>query len=99
MTHPAGEDFMGVGLVADVPKQPPFAEVVAVMQGDRQLHRAEVGREVAAVRVNGLLTGVEVPAGEHSVVLEYWDTLVSKSAMTSAAGVVLALGLLFLRRR
>jgi hypothetical protein len=44
----AGEDLVRVGLVADVPDQAVFRRVEDVVQGDGQLDRAEVGRQVAA---------------------------------------------------
>jgi hypothetical protein len=44
----AGQDLVGVGLVADVPDQPVVRRVEDVMQGDGQFDRAEVGRQVAA---------------------------------------------------
>ena len=45
---PAGEDLVRVGLVADVPDQQVARRVEQVVQGDRQLDRAQVRGEVAA---------------------------------------------------
>ena len=45
---PAGEDLVRIGLVAHVPHQTVFWRVVDGMQGDGELHRAQVAREVAA---------------------------------------------------
>ena len=45
---PAGEDLVRVGLVAHVPDDAVVRRVEHVVQRDRQLHRAEVGAEVAA---------------------------------------------------
>ena len=45
---PAGEDLVRIGLVADVPDQAVVRRVEHVVQRDRQLHRAEVARQVAA---------------------------------------------------
>ena len=45
---PSGEDFVRVALVAHVPHQMVARGVVHVMQGDGQLHRAEVAGEMAA---------------------------------------------------
>ena len=45
---PAGEDLVPVGLVADVPHDAVVGRVEHVMQRDRELDRAEVGREMAA---------------------------------------------------
>ena len=44
----AGEDFVRIGLVADVPDQPVVRRVEDVMQRDRQLDDAEAGAEMAA---------------------------------------------------
>ena len=44
----AGENFVRVGLVADVPHQPVARRGKNMMQRDGQLHRAEPGGEVAA---------------------------------------------------
>ena len=46
---PAGEDFVHVGLMADVPNQPIGRKIEHAMQRERQLDDAEVRREVAAV--------------------------------------------------
>ena len=43
-----GQDLVRVGLVADVPHQPVVRRVEHVMQRDGQLHRAEIGRQMAA---------------------------------------------------
>ena len=45
---PAGQDLVRIGLVADVPDDPVARRVEHVVQRDRQLDRAEVGRQVAA---------------------------------------------------
>ena len=45
---PAGQHLVAVGLVADVPDQAVVRRVEHVMQRDRELDRAEVGREMAA---------------------------------------------------
>ena len=45
---PAGEDLVRVGLVAHVPDQPVVRRVEHVVQRDREFHRAEIGRQVAA---------------------------------------------------
>ncbi|MNF58079.1 hypothetical protein D3C84_396250 [compost metagenome] len=45
---PAGQDLVGIGLVAHVPHQPIEGGVVDVMQRHRQLDGAETGGEVAA---------------------------------------------------
>ena len=50
----AGEDLVGVGLVADVPDDPVLEEVEAVQQGDGELHRPEVGAEVSARLADGV---------------------------------------------
>ena len=44
----AGEDLVGVALVADVPQQLVALEVEDVVQGDRQLDDAEVAGQVPA---------------------------------------------------
>ena len=43
---PAGEDFVGVGLVAHIPDQPVFGCVEHVVQRHGELHRAQIGAEV-----------------------------------------------------
>jgi hypothetical protein len=45
---PAGEDLVRIGLVADVPDDAVLGRIKDVVQRDRQLDRAEVGRQVAA---------------------------------------------------
>ena len=45
---PAGEDLVGVALVADVPDDAVLRRVEHPVKGDRQLHRPQVGGEVAA---------------------------------------------------
>ena len=45
---PPGQDLVRVALVADIPDQPVFRRVEDGMEGDGQLDRAEVGRQVAA---------------------------------------------------
>ena len=49
----AGEDFVGVALVADIPNQMVVRRVVNVMQGDGEFDRAEVAGEVAAGFADG----------------------------------------------
>ena len=44
----AGQDLVRVGLMADVPDQAIARRIEDVMQRDRQLHRTEVGRQMAA---------------------------------------------------
>ncbi len=45
---PAGEDFVGVGLVAHIPDQPVFGRVEHVVQCHGELNRAQVGAEMPA---------------------------------------------------
>ena len=45
---PAGEDLVGIGLVADVPDQPVVRRVEDVVERHRQLDHAEAGAEMAA---------------------------------------------------
>ncbi len=45
---PAGQDLVRIGLVPDVPDDPVVRGVEHVMQRDRELDRAEVGRQVAS---------------------------------------------------
>ena len=45
---PAGQDFVRIGLVADVPDEPVLGRVEHVMERDRQLDDAETGAEMAA---------------------------------------------------
>src|SRR5207249_10637630 len=47
---PAGEDFMTVGLVSDVPDQDVAGRVEDGVQRHRELHRTQAGCQVAAVR-------------------------------------------------
>ena len=54
----AGDDFVGVGLVADVPHQFVFGGVVYVVQGRGELHGAEIGGQVP--RIFGELLDDEV---------------------------------------
>jgi hypothetical protein len=44
----AGQNFMGIGLMAYVPNQMVERGVVDVVHGDSQLYDAETGRKVAA---------------------------------------------------
>ena len=44
----AGQHLVGIGLVTDVPHDAVVRRVVDVVQRDRQFHRAEIGRQVAA---------------------------------------------------
>ena len=43
-----GQDLVRVGLVSDIPDQPVVRGIEHAVQGDRQLHRSQAGREVAA---------------------------------------------------
>ena len=43
---PTGEDFMGVGLVADIPHQPIIRSIEDVVQRNRQFHRSKARREM-----------------------------------------------------
>ncbi len=43
-----GQDLVGIGLVPDIPDHAIAGRVVCVVQGDGQLDRAEVGRQVTA---------------------------------------------------
>ena len=45
---PAGEDLVRIGLVAHVPHQPVIGRLEHVVQRDRQLDGAEVGRQMSA---------------------------------------------------
>src|SRR5690606_34425840 len=45
---PAGEDLVGIALVTDIPYQPVARRMKDVVERDRELDRAEVGRQVAA---------------------------------------------------
>jgi hypothetical protein len=45
---PAGQDFVRIGLVTHVPDQPVIGRVEHIVQGDRELHGAEVGTQVPA---------------------------------------------------
>ena len=49
----AGQYLVRVALVADVPDQTVFRRVEDGMQGDGQLDRAEIGRQVAARLLDG----------------------------------------------
>ena len=49
--HPvaaAGQDLVRVGLMADIPDDAVFRRIERIMQRNRQLDRAEVGRQMAA---------------------------------------------------
>jgi len=48
----AGEDLMGVALMAHVPHQAVFRSVEDIVQGDGQFHCAEVGRQMATGAAN-----------------------------------------------
>ena len=53
----AGEDFVGIGLVADIPDHPVARGVEHIMQGHRKLDHAKAGAKMAARdghRVDGL---------------------------------------------
>ncbi len=45
---PPSENLVGIGLVPHVPHQPIFRGVVEIMQGQGQLNRAKVGRQMSA---------------------------------------------------
>ena len=45
---PPGQNLVRIGLVADIPHQPVVRRVEHVVQGDGQLHRTQVGRQMAA---------------------------------------------------
>ena len=49
-----GEHLVGIRLVADVPNEPIVGGVEYVMQGDREFHGAEAGREVTAHLADGM---------------------------------------------
>ncbi len=44
----SGQDLVRIGLVADVPEQPVMRRVEHVVKRDRQLDRAQTGREMPA---------------------------------------------------
>ena len=44
----AGEDFVRIALMADVPNQMVFGRVVHIVQGDGQLDRAQIAGEMPA---------------------------------------------------
>ena len=44
----AGEDFVRIALMADVPNQLVFGRVVHIVQGDGQLDRAQIAGEMPA---------------------------------------------------
>ena len=50
----AGEDFVRIALVADIPDQMVFGRVVHIMQRHRQLDRAQVTGEMAARLTDGI---------------------------------------------
>ena len=59
---PAGEDLVGIALVAHVPHQPVLWGVVDVVEGDGQLHHPQVGGEMAAGAGDGLdQEGTQLP--------------------------------------
>ena len=56
--HPffaAGEDFVRIALMADIPNQMVFGRVIHIVQGDGQLDRAQIAGEMPA----GLTDGFE----------------------------------------
>jgi hypothetical protein len=55
---------VGVGLVAHVPDDAVFGRVEDVVQGDGQLYRAKVGREVAARSGDGVDQEITQRVGE-----------------------------------
>ena len=57
---PSGQDFVRVALVADVPHQMVARGVIHIMQGNGQLHRAEIAGEMAA----GLLHAFQQKAAQ-----------------------------------
>ena len=44
----AGEDFVGIGLVADIPDHLVFGGVEDIMDGNGEVDRAQAGRQMAA---------------------------------------------------
>ena len=46
--HPAGQNLMHIGLVADVKNDAIFFRVKSIVYGNGQLHHAEIGGEMAA---------------------------------------------------
>ena len=44
----AGEDLMGIDLVADIPDKPVLRRIEDIMQGQGQLHDPEIGAQMAA---------------------------------------------------
>ena len=49
-----GQDLVRIGLVADIPDQPVIRGLENVMQGNRQLHNAKPGTEMATGLRNGI---------------------------------------------
>ena len=61
----AGEDLVGIGLVAHVPHQAVFRGVEHMVQGHGQLHRSQVGAEVPAGLRNALQYKTTQLGGQH----------------------------------
>ena len=51
---PAGQHFVRVGLVTDIPDQPVVRRVEYVVQGDRQFDRAQARRKMPPHRADGI---------------------------------------------
>ena len=51
---PAGQNLVRIGLVADVPDQPVARRLEHAVQGNRKLHHAEPGAEMAAGHRDGV---------------------------------------------
>ncbi|GIX31572.1 MAG: hypothetical protein KatS3mg124_2044 [Porticoccaceae bacterium] len=61
----AGEDLVGVGLMAHVPHQPVARRVVHVVERDGQFHHPEAGAEVATATADGVEEISAQLVGEH----------------------------------
>ncbi|GMU20981.1 MAG: hypothetical protein AMXMBFR13_10770 [Phycisphaerae bacterium] len=57
------------------------------------------GVRVSPVRVNAVVQGIEVPAGEHRIVFRYRPAALRSGAGLTAAGLLILLGMLVLSRR
>ena len=53
LVFPAGYDFVGVALVADVPEELVLLEIEDVVEGECQFHDAEIACQVAACLGDG----------------------------------------------